>query len=131
MNIPETLFYSQEHEWVRVEGDRAFVGITDYAQHSLGDIVFVELPDLDTEIAAMGEAGVVESVKAVSPIYSPVAGTIVAVNNRLESSPELLNQTPYDEFIFEVQLGSAFDQGSLLDAAAYKAFCDDQDKGKH
>ncbi len=131
MNIPEKLFYSQEHEWVRVEGDLAFIGITDYAQHSLGDIVFVELPDLDTEVAAMGEAGVVESVKAVSPIYSPVGGTIVSVNNRLENSPELLNQSPYDEFIFEVQLDSAFAQGSLLDAPAYKAFCDDLDKGKH
>lgn len=125
MNIPENLLYSREHEWVRVEGTHAFVGITDYAQHSLGDIVFVELPESDTQVVAMGEAGVIESVKAVSPVFSPVAGTVIAINTRLENSPELLNQSPYDEFIFEVELQGDIDKSTLLDAAEYRKLCED------
>ncbi|MDO5579690.1 MAG: glycine cleavage system protein GcvH [Planctomycetia bacterium] len=124
MNIPEDLLYSKEHEWVRIDGSKAQVGITDYAQHSLGDIVFVELPEVDSEVEAMSEAGIVESVKAVSPIYSPVSGKIIAVNEKLESTPELLNKTPYEEWIFEVEITNTEEQKDLLDGAAYKKFCE-------
>ncbi|MBR5626089.1 MAG: glycine cleavage system protein GcvH, partial [Thermoguttaceae bacterium] len=96
MDIPANLYYSKEHEWVRFENGKACVGITDFAQHHLGDIVFVELPEIGTELNAMDEAGVVESVKAVSPVYSPVSGKIIDVNTELESAPERLNSAPYD-----------------------------------
>lgn len=123
MNVPEDLLYSKEHEWVRIDGSQVQVGITDYAQHSLGDIVFVELPEIDSEIKAMDEAGVVESVKAVSPIYCPLSGKIIAVNEKLENNPELLNSSPYDEWIFTVEITCPEEKSDLLDSAAYQEFC--------
>lgn len=122
MNVPNNLLYSKEHEWVRIEGNKAYVGITDFAQNSLGDIVFVELPEIDSKIEAMGEAGVIESVKAVSPIYSPISGNICEINQNLEESPELLNSSPYDQFVFVVEMNEKLEKDALLNASEYEKF---------
>jgi glycine cleavage system H protein len=120
MNIPEGLRYSPEHEWIRVEGTKVRVGITDYAQDALGDIVFVDLPAVGTEVEAGGQLGEVESTKSVSEIYSPLAGTVTAVNDTLADGPERINQDPYgDGWLCELQLAAGADPDSLLDAAAY------------
>jgi glycine cleavage system H protein len=120
MDIPGDLRYSPEHEWVRVEGTRARIGITDYAQDALGDIVFVDLPSVDSAVEKGGQFGEVESTKSVSEIYAPVSGTVAAVNEALTSNPELINQDPYGEgWICEVELSSDADLSGLLDAAAY------------
>ena len=120
MDIPEDLRYSPEHEWVRVDGTRARIGITDYAQDALGDIVFVDLPSIGSELAQGGQFGEVESTKSVSEIYAPLAGTVAAVNDALTSNPELINQDPYgDGWICELELASGVDVSALLDAAAY------------
>jgi glycine cleavage system H protein len=122
VNVPEDLRYSEEHEWVRVEGTRVRVGITDYAQDALGDIVFVDLPDLGSEIAAGGALGEIESTKSVSELYAPVSGTVTAVNDALTGGPEVINQDPYGAgWICELELAPGADPGSLLDAAAYEA----------
>ena len=121
MNIPTDLRYTNSHEWVRVEGDTLIVGITDFAQDQLGDLTFVELPPLDDALEAGGEAAVIESVKAASEIYSPVAGTISAVNDALEMKPELINQDPYGEgWIFKLTAENVEDAEALLDAEAYQ-----------
>ena len=120
MNIPEDLRYSPEHEWVRVEGTRARIGITDYAQDALGDIVFVDLPSVGSEVTQGAQIGEVESTKSVSEIYVPVAGRVVEVNESLTSNPEKMNQDPYGEgWICDVDLASDADLSGLLDAAAY------------
>lgn len=119
--IPETLRYTKDHEWVELKGNRARLGITDYAQEALTDVVFVELPDVGESFADHDSLGVVESVKSVSDIFSPLAGTVVAVNEALNDEPELLNQDPYGKGWFcelEVADPKAFE--SLLDAAAYR-----------
>ena len=120
MDTPEELKYTKAHEWVRLEGDVARVGITDFAQESLGDIVYVELPETDEQVEKEAEVGTVESVKAASPIYSPVSGTIVENNSDLEATPELINQKPYETFIFTVKMNDPTEVDSLMDAAAYK-----------
>lgn len=120
MNIPEDLRYSPEHEWVRVEGTRVRIGITDYAQDALGDIVFVDLPAVGDAIETGGQLGEVESTKSVSEIYSPVAGTVTAVNDALAEGPERINEDPYGEgWICDMELAPGADTSSLLDAAAY------------
>ena len=120
MNIPEDLRYSAEHEWVRVEGTKVRVGITDYAQDALGDIVFVDLPTVGTEVEAGGQLGEVESTKSVSELYAPLAGTVTAVNDSLTQGPERINQDPYGEgWLCELELATDADPGSLLDAVAY------------
>jgi glycine cleavage system H protein len=120
MNIPDDLRYSDEHEWVRAEGGQARVGITDYAQDALGDIVYVDLPVVGTEVVVGGKLGEVESTKSVSEIYAPVAGTITAVNDALPDSPERINQDPYGEgWICELELADGAGLEALLDAAAY------------
>ena len=121
MNIPDGLRYSPEHEWVRVEGTRVRVGITDYAQDALGDIVFVDLPAVGSEVVQGGQLGEVESTKSVSEIYAPIAGTVTAVNDALADGPERMNQDPYGEgWICELELAPGADAGALLDAAAYR-----------
>lgn len=121
MNIPDDLRYSPEHEWVRVEGTRVRVGVTDYAQDALGDIVFVDLPAVGSEIEAGAQLGEVESTKSVSEIYAPVAGTVTAVNDALTGGPERINQDPYGEgWICELELAPGADPDALLDAAAYR-----------
>ena len=120
MNIPEELRYSPDHEWVRVEGTRVRVGITDYAQDALGDIVFVDLPVVGSTVETGGQLGELESTKSVSEIYAPVAGTVTAVNGALAEGPERINQDPYGEgWICELELSADADAGGLLDAAAY------------
>ncbi len=126
MNIPEDLRYSPEHEWIRVEGTKVRVGITDYAQDALGDIVFVDLPTVGTDVEAGGQLGEVESTKSVSEIYSPLAGTVTAVNDTLTAAPEKINQDPYGEgWLCELELATGADSGSLLDAVAYGALTAD------
>ena len=121
MNIPDDLRYSVDHEWVRIDGSRARVGITDYAQDALGDIVFVELPEVGTAVVVGGPLGEVESTKSVSEIYAPVAGTIAVVNDALPDSPERINQDPYGEgWICELELGETGGAEALLDPAAYR-----------
>lgn len=122
MSDPKELLYSKSHEWVRVEGSEAVVGITHYAQESLGDITYVEVPAEGDEVAAEKEFGTVESVKAASDLISPVSGKIVAVNPALENTPEVINQDPYGKgWIIKVALSAA--PAGLLDAAAYGEFC--------
>jgi glycine cleavage system H protein len=121
MEIPDDLRYSAEHEWVRVDGGTVRVGITDYAQDALGDIVYVELPALGSEVTVGGPLGEVESTKSVSEIYAPLAGTVTAVNDALTAGPEKLNADPYGEgWICELTLADGVDPSSLLDSAAYR-----------
>lgn len=119
MQIPENLKYTKEHEWVRIEGDTATFGITDHAQEALGDIVFVELPEIGRKLDTAEPFAVVESVKAVSDVYAPVAGEVIEVNAALESSPEKVNTDPYGEgWIARVRMADA-DTSHLMDAEAY------------
>jgi glycine cleavage system H protein len=121
MNVPDELRYSTDHEWVRLDGDRVRVGITDYAQDALGDVVFVDLPAAGTELAAGGVLGEVESTKSVSEIYAPVAGTVAAVNRALADAPERLNEDPYGEgWICEIEPTDPSSLDTLLDAGAYR-----------
>ena len=125
MNVPEDLRYSSDHEWARTVDGRIRVGITDYAQDALGDVVFVDLPTPGATVDPGGLIGEVESTKSVSEIYAPVAGTVAAVNERLADAPELLNSDPYGEgWICELVGGEAGALGALLDAAAYRALID-------
>ncbi|NLK52754.1 MAG: glycine cleavage system protein GcvH [Syntrophomonadaceae bacterium] len=123
MHTPENLFYSKEHEWVRVEGNKGYIGISDFAQHQLGDIVFVELPELDLEINLGESIGVIESVKAAATLFSPVPGTIIEVNEDLEEAPELLNQDPYHNWIAVLDLSDSSRLEGLMSAEAYNAYC--------
>ncbi|WP_053213137.1 glycine cleavage system protein GcvH [Pseudomonas sp. Q12-87] len=121
-DIPAELRFAESHEWAKQEGDLIVVGISDHAQEALGDVVFVELPELGKVFAAGDAAGVVESVKAASDIYSPVAGEVVEVNEALSGEPEALNNAPYTSWIFKVKPSNAgADLDKLLDAAGYKA----------
>jgi glycine cleavage system H protein len=121
MNAPDELRYSEDHEWVRIEGDRARVGITDYAQDALGDVVFVDLPEVGAEVAAGALLGEVESTKSVSEIYAPLSGTVVAVNAVLADQPELLNSNPYgDGWICEIAVAGPDAADGLMDADAYR-----------
>lgn len=122
MNIPSNLKYTKSHEWVRVEGDGTItVGITDHAQELLGDLVFVELPEVGKEFATEQEAAVVESVKAASDVYAPVAGTVTAVNTSVSDSPEAVNQDAYAAWLFKMKPANIADVDALLDATAYAA----------
>ena len=122
MNIPQELRYSREHEWVRVDGSIARIGITDFAQESLGDVVFVQLPDVGLEIVAGASAAEIESTKSVSDVYVPVSGAVQAVNAALVDTPELVNRDPYgDGWILEVELADPAELDALLDADAYRA----------
>jgi glycine cleavage system H protein len=121
MNVPDDLRYSIDHEWVRSENGRLRVGITDYAQDALGDVVFVDLPAVGVTVAAGGPLGEVESTKSVSEIYAPVSGTVAAVNVALADAPEQVNADPYGEgWICEIEGASADEVGTLLDAPAYR-----------
>jgi glycine cleavage system H protein len=122
MNIPGNLKYTEGHEWVRTDGNIAYIGISDHAQHELGDIVYVELPEIDTEIDKEEEATNIESVKAAAPVYSPVSGKIVEVNEDLEDNSELINSDAYNAFIFAVEMSNLSDLDDLMDADAYKEF---------
>lgn len=121
MNYPTDLQYSKSHEWLKVEDGVAVIGISDFAQDALGDVVFVNLPAVGDEVAAGESFGDVESVKAVSDLICPVSGVVCAVNEELEDSPELLNEDPYGAWIIKVE--NIADTEETLDAAAYEAFC--------
>ncbi|MBB6098657.1 glycine cleavage system H protein [Deinobacterium chartae] len=124
MNTPQNLRYLKSHEWVRVDGNIATVGITDFAQDQLGDVVYVELPQVGRTVSAGESVAVVESVKTASDIYSPASGTVIEVNDDLEGSPERVNESPYEGgWLFKVELGDL--HADLLDAAAYEAIAQD------
>ena len=118
------LRYSESHEYVRVEGEFGYIGISDYAQHALGNVVYVDMPEVDDEVTAGEEFGAVESVKAASDLISPVSGTVVEVNEALEDEPELLNQDAFANWIIKVQLSDPAELDALMDVEAYKAHCE-------
>ena len=121
--VIEGLYYSESHEYVKVEGDFGYVGITDYAQHALGNVVYVDMPDVDDEVEAGEDFGAVESVKAASDLISPVSGTVLEVNEALEEQPELINQDAFANWIIKVELSDPSELENLMDAATYDAQC--------
>lgn len=127
--FPGDLKYAETHEWARLESDGTVtVGISDHAQEALGDVVYVEMPEVGEEIEAKGEAGVVESVKAASDIYAPVSGTIIAINETLEDAPETVNESPYDDgWFFKLQPRDVTELEALLSADDYEEFCENEE----
>ena len=124
MEVPKDLKYTQEHEWIRIDGKKAVMGITEFAQEQLGDIVFVELPEVGSEVEQGSPFGVVESVKTVSDLYAPASGKVTAINKDLETNPEKVNSEPYGGgWIVEIELSNEKDVESLLDADAYTEQC--------
>lgn len=121
--ILEGLYYAESHEYVKVEGNFGYVGITDYAQHALGNVVYVDMPDVDDEVTAGEEFGAVESVKAASDLISPVSGVVIEVNEALEDEPEKINADAYENWIIKVELSDKSELDNLMDAAAYSEFC--------
>lgn len=119
-SIPESLKYTAEHEWVNIEGDHATVGITDFAQSSLGDVVYVEVPDIGKTIKAHDTFGVVESIKSVSDLYAPISGTILEKNTEVEQKPELLNQDSYKNWLIKIKISDKSELSNLLSAEDYK-----------
>jgi glycine cleavage system H protein len=127
MNYPEELRYSAEHEWVAVDGNRARVGITDFAQDALGDVVYVQLPEVGATVAAAASCCEVESTKSVSDVYAPVSGAVAEVNESLGDAPERLNQDPYgDGWIFAIDMSDPSELDRLMDAAAYRQLVEEQ-----
>jgi len=126
MEVLEGLYYSKDHEWVKVEGDKAYIGITDYAQHSLGNIVYIELPEVGAELNAGDVLGVVESVKAASDVYTPVDGKVLEVNNAIVDDPSLVNNDPYGSWMILVELKDRSQLENLMTAEEYKKFLDEE-----
>ena len=127
MELPESLKYTKEHEWARIDGSRVVVGITDFAQEELGDVVFVELPEPGTTVTAASEFGVVESVKAVSDLFSPISGTVVEINSDLEERPELVNESPYDQgWMIVIEASDPAEFNELLSAADYRSYVEEE-----
>lgn len=121
MNFPETLVYTKDHEWVRVEGDTAYIGITDFAQHELGDIVYVDINTVGKTVAQHDVFGTVEAVKTVSDLFMPVSGEVLEVNSKLDSAPELVNNDPYgDGWMVKVKITNVAEVSALMNAADYK-----------
>lgn len=121
--LVEGLFYSESHEYVRIEGEYGYVGITDYAQDQLGNVVYVDMPEVGDEVSAGSEFGAVESVKAASDLISPVSGEIVEINEALEDQPELINQDAFENWIMKVKLSNPSETDALMDAQAYEKNC--------
>ena len=121
--VIEGLYYSESHEYARIEGEYGYIGISDYAQHALGNVVYLDMPEVDDEVEAGEEFGAVESVKAASDLIAPVSGTVVEVNEALDDQPELLNQDPYENWIIKVELSDKTELDNLMEASAYEAFC--------
>lgn len=121
--VLEGLYYSESHEYVRIENGFGYIGITDYAQNSLGNVVYVDMPDVDDEVVAGEEFGAVESVKAASDLISPVSGTVIEVNEELEEKPELLNKDAYGNWIIKVEISDKAELDNLMDAKTYEEFC--------
>ncbi|MBE6254928.1 MAG: glycine cleavage system protein GcvH [Prevotella sp.] len=122
-NFESGLYYSESHEYVRVEGEFGYIGISDYAQHALGNVVYVDMPEVDDEVTAGEEFGAVESVKAASDLIAPVSGTVVEINEALEDEPELLNKDAFGNWIIKVQLSDPSELDNLMDVEAYKKHC--------
>ena len=127
MKTKKDLKYSKTHEWIDIEGNKAKIGITDFAQDSLGDIVYVELPDIGQELQKDADFGVVESVKAVSDLYSPLTGKVTAVNRDLEETPEALNSSPYDSWIIELEIKEKDELDELMDEKDYISFLEQEE----
>ncbi|HOV69227.1 MAG TPA: glycine cleavage system protein GcvH [Clostridia bacterium] len=123
MKVPNDLLYSNDHEWVKIDGNKAYIGITDFAQHHMGDIVYVELPEVGAVLEESGIAGTVESFKSTSDVLSPVAGTVLEVNNELTSNPALINEDPYKNWIAVLEVSEYVNLGNLMNAAEYESFC--------
>ena len=121
--VIEGLYYAESHEYVRVEGNYGYIGITDYAQHALGNVVYVDLPEVDDEVTAGEEFGAVESVKAASDLFAPVSGTVVEVNEALEDEPELLNKDAFENWMIKVERSDPSELDNLMDAATYETKC--------
>lgn len=121
--LVEGLFYSESHEYVRIEGEYGYVGITDFAQEQLGNVVYVDMPEVGDEVLAGNEFGAVESVKAASDLISPVSGEIVEINEALEDQPELINQNAFENWIMKVKLSDPSETDALMDAQAYEKNC--------
>jgi glycine cleavage system H protein len=130
MNIPQNLLYTRDHEWIQVEGDQGRIGISDFAQHHLGDIVYIELPEIGAEPAQGAAIGVIESVKGVATLFCPAGGTIIEVNQDLEESPELLNQDPYKNWIAVVELGNMDDLNNLMNPHVYAEHCKHEEESE-
>jgi glycine cleavage system H protein len=132
MAYPANFRYTKEHEWIDLQGDTGTIGITDYAQHELGDVVFVELPKVGAKLTAGKPLGTVESVKAVSEIYSPATGEVTAINETLADSPEKINTDPHaSAWLIKLKVANPSDVSSLMDAAAYQKYVDAKDKEAH
>lgn len=125
-NIPSDLTYTKEHEWAKIQGDVATIGITDFAQNALGDIVFVELPQVGSKLSQGATFGVVESIKSVSDLYAPLEGEVIEVNSALEGTPEEINQAPYESWIAKIKLSEPSQVSALLSAAQYQEIVDAQ-----
>ena len=123
MKILKDLLYTKEHEWVRVEGDKAYIGITDFAQHALGSIVFIDLPEVDTQLNAGDIFGAVESVKAASDVYSPLDGSVVEINEDIVDNPALVNEDAYENWMIAMEVSDESQLETLLSAKDYKEFC--------
>jgi len=126
MKVLDDLKYAKGHEWVRVEGNKAYIGITDFAQDELGDIVYIELPEVGSHVEVDDIIGSIESVKAAADVYAPVSGEIVEVNEELETSPELVNEDPYDAWIAVVEMADSGELDNLMDAEEYEKFCEEE-----
>jgi len=125
--IKDNLRYTENHEWVKLDGNKAVVGITDYAQDSLGEIVYVELPETDDEFSRGEEAASIESVKAAAPVYAAMGGRIVEVNEELEDAPEKVNEAPYEAFIYVMEVSNPEEFNELMDSSAYAAFLEENE----
>ena len=126
-NTIEGLFYSESHEWVKVDGETAIIGISDHAQQAMGNIVYVDMPEEEDEVTANEDFGAVESVKAASDLISPVSGVVVEVNEALADAPELLNKDAYENWIIKVKMDDPEELKNLMDAAAYEKFCENEE----
>ena len=126
MKIVKDLYYSEDHEWVKVEGDEAYIGITDFAQNQMGDIVYVELPEIDDELEKEDDFSAVESVKAASDVYIPVSGKVIEVNEDLLDSPELLNSDPFDSWIIKIELTDKSQLDDLMSSEEYEEFTSEE-----
>ena len=122
--VLDGLYYSESNEWLKVEGEFGYIGITDYAQHQLGSVVYVDLPEVDDEVSQGEEFGAVESVKAASDLLSPISGTVVEINEALEDKPELLNEDAFNNWICKVKINDTAELDNLMDAEDYKAICE-------
>lgn len=126
MKVLNGLYYTQDHEWLKVEGNTGYIGLTDFAQHALGDIVYVELPEFEESFDAEDNFGTVESVKAASDMLMPISGKVIAVNEALDDEPALINQDSYENWVIKIEINDLQDLEQLMDAKAYEAFCEEE-----